>query len=470
MKKTISFFLGLTFFLTTGTPIYAHAFGQSYNLPLPSWLYVYGGGATIIISFLLIGLFTNKSNKHSKYPTKQLTNIRIITVLTSVPAIRIYRIVSVGLLCLMILASFLGIQDTSSNFATVFFWIIFLLGALYSTAILGNYWQRVTPLRLLAQAFTKNRDIRQYPKNLAYLPAFVFFFMVIALEFLSADIGITPDIFGLLVIGYITFTIIGATMYGIDQWFFHNEVFSVLFRLLSTLSIFEKRNNKLYLRPPFVGLFTEVVDHWSLLLFILFMLSSTAFDGFRNTYSWVKLDLIAAHAYNFLGTQGFVFFELLFLLLSPFIFGTFYLVAIRLIKTLVRTKYSIMQLALAFGPSLIPIALAYNVAHYYTLLLVQGQTIIPLAADPFAQGWNLFNGRAYVPNIGIVGANFIWHSQVSIIVIGHIVAVFVAHVKAQELFGSSKKALISQVPMLIVMVFYTIFGLWLLSQPLVVGA
>jgi hypothetical protein len=124
-----------------------------------------------------------------------------------------------------------------------------------------------------------------------------------------------------------------------------------------------------------------------------------------------------------------------------------------------------MDLGLKFAYTLIPIAVVYNAAHYYTLLLTSGPQIIPLLSDPFGFGWNIFGTPSVNINV-IPAADLIWHTQVLLILIGHIAGVFLAHIIAVNVFKSSKHALISQIPMLILMVFYTVIGLWILSQPI----
>ena len=198
------------------------------------------------------------------------------------------------------------------------------------------------------------------------------------------------------------------------------------------------------------------------------MLSSTAFDGARGTTTWKKIDYLITQIVQSNGVYQIS--QVVLLALSPLFFLALYLYAIVFIKTFVKSNYSFWQLALKFAFSLIPIALAYNVAHYYTLLLIQGQSIIPIVSDPFGFGWNLFNTASYKPNIGLISASFIWHSQVASIIIGHIAAVYIAHVIALKAFPSHKKAIASQIPMLILMIIYTITGLWILSQPLTIGA
>ena len=120
---------------------------------------------------------------------------------------------------------------------------------------------------------------------------------------------------------------------------------------------------------------------------------------------------------------------------------------------------------LEFAPTLLPIAAAYHIAHYYTLLVIQGQDIVHLISDPFGFGWNIFGTANFKPNIALIDTKFIWNSQVIIIVLGHIIAVYLAHIRSIQLFKSDRKAILSQIPMLILMVFYTVVGLWILSLP-----
>ncbi len=117
--------------------------------------------------------------------------------------------------------------------------------------------------------------------------------------------------------------------------------------------------------------------------------------------------------------------------------------------------------------SLVPIAIAYQVAHYYTYLLIQGQAVIGHLSDPFGWGWNVFGTAGYEIKPGIVDAAFVWYSQVALIVAGHVVAVYLAHLISLRFFGSPGKALRSQFPMLALMILYTISSLWILSQPIV---
>jgi hypothetical protein len=115
----------------------------------------------------------------------------------------------------------------------------------------------------------------------------------------------------------------------------------------------------------------------------------------------------------------------------------------------------------------VPITIAYQVAHYYTLFLVQGQRIVHLISDPFGWGWNLFGTAGYGLNAVIIQADAVWYSQVALIVAGHVVAISLAHLIALRLLQDPRLTIRSQYPMLALMLLYTVFSLWILSQPVV---
>ena len=121
----------------------------------------------------------------------------------------------------------------------------------------------------------------------------------------------------------------------------------------------------------------------------------------------------------------------------------------------------------SFVFSLVPIALAYNLSHYLSFILITGQQIIPLASDPLGTGLNLFGTAEYIPNIGIIDARFAWIASVVSLVVGHIISVYIAHIIALRRTRNHVQAVKSQYPMLVLMVFYTAISLWIIAQPLV---
>jgi hypothetical protein len=127
----------------------------------------------------------------------------------------------------------------------------------------------------------------------------------------------------------------------------------------------------------------------------------------------------------------------------------------------------VRSIALQFAPSLVPIAIGYHVAHYFSYLLIQGQWIITAASDPFGLGWDLFHTRSYEPDIAVLGAATVWWVAVLAIVAGHVAAILISHLMALRLFQTPRLALTSQYPMLVLMISYTMLSLWMLAQPIV---
>jgi hypothetical protein len=116
-----------------------------------------------------------------------------------------------------------------------------------------------------------------------------------------------------------------------------------------------------------------------------------------------------------------------------------------------------------FVLTLVPIAIGYHLAHYFSYLIIQGQMIIPLASDPFGFGWDLFGTRGDRIDIDAVDMRLVWLVAVTGIVLGHAAAVFLAHGAA---LGASMR-LVAQMPLVILMIAYTVSSLWILSQPIV---
>lgn len=451
---------------------HAHAFGQQYTLPVPFWLYAYGGGSAVILSFLLIGYFIQSAQKHAFYPRFDISQTLLMHLLTHDTTKSFAKGISLTLFFLTIVSGLFGTLIPTENFNMTFFWIIVLLGLTYTTAVFGNLYAVLNPWRTLVvlweKIFGEMKQRFSYPKSLGYYPAFFVYIVFIWFEIIGIT---TPLSLSHLLLLYTAFTFAGVFLFGKTPWLGHGEFFSVFFGLISHISILEYEKKRWYLRPPFVGLLKQTAKHVSLLFFIMFMLSSTAFDGFgetkvwRNTYFTLAQPLLQTnfgdHIPQILSTIG--------LFLAFMLFSGLYLLFIFLMKITIKTKNSVYKLALAFAYSLVPIGLVYNIAHYYTLLAIQGQFIIRLVSDPFGTGLNLLGTSNFIPNIGLINTNTIWHSQVFFILLGHIAAIYLAHLIAVKTLASRRDALISQLPMLFLMVVYTVAGLWILSQPLTSG-
>ncbi|MEH6466246.1 MAG: hypothetical protein V7722_01340, partial [Porticoccus sp.] len=289
-----------------------------------------------------------------------------------------------------------------------------------------------------------------------------------------------PAAMASLVLVYTLLTWLGMVVFGRVQWLQSGEAFTRVFELFSRFSITEKdqKNQQWYLRPYGLGLLVESPVSMSLVMFVVFMLSVVTFDGFMATPLWAELVEWAIYSESLRSTlvmlqpvfgDAIAVISTLGLLAFPLLFSGIFLLCCALMRLLAGPINSpdMSDMAGYFVMTLIPIALAYHLAHYLSFLLIVGQYMIPLVSDPFGYGWDLFGTKHYFVDIGIVNARFIWITSVIVIVVGHIIAVFLSHVMAQRVFESQRQVVMSQIPMLVLMVGYTMVSLWILAQPIV---
>jgi hypothetical protein len=482
------------------SPAFAHGLGRSYDLPLPVWLYLYGAAAAVLISFVPISLLTDKRHALRGYPRFDLLRIKPLQVLLSArPVLMGLRIFSVALFVLVILTGFFGKQSSSANFAPTFVWITWWVGLSFFTAFIGNIWPLINPWKItfewadrLARRLGVKGGIQlgvfYYPTRWGVWPALVFY---------AAAIGIEVDFTGSAVPMYVAYFVVvysfitwwGMLIFGKDTWLRHGEAFSVFYSLLGRFAPTEVRvktaqpckgcsgtcgridggcvncyecfanappeERELNLRPPAIGLTRPDPVSPSGLVFVIFVLASVTYDGLVVTPPWARVEYL-------LGVP-----RTLGLLVVPLLFLSAYLSFVKLSQLFGGGGPRFREVALAYVYSLVPIAVAYEVAHYYTFFLVQGQRIATLISDPFGWNWNLFGTAGYGLNMVIIQADLVWYSQVALIVGGHVVAVYLAHLVALRLLKDRRKALLSQLPMLMLMVLYTVSSLWILSQPVI---
>ena len=466
--------------LIAGGSADAHSLGVIYNLPIPFWMYAFAASAALALSFVMVGFFVTVQGAER--------NFRSIETSIAVPraAWIFLRCLSVFLLLLTMLTGLLGTPNPFTNFSLTFFWIGFVVGFAYLTAVVGDVYAFTNPWRVLCDwiegflpATFAGRF--QYPAWLAYYPALALYMGFIWLELFGHT---TPRTLALTLLGYSVLNLVAAASFGRDAWFRYGEFFAVFFRLLGKISPIAYAFHHspswkitVRLRQPFVGLIEESADHPSVLLFVLFMLSSTAFDGVHETLPWVQvfwkniypiLAWLIARPYLFF-VELYYDWQWAMLWLSPFVYLAIYLFFIGLMKLITGTDRSLRELALYFVYSLIPIAFVYNITHYYTLLFTDAPRLLPLISDPFGVGWDLFGTAKVEQQTITLLADGVWHTQVGLILFGHIVGVYLAHAQAVRIFAESRKALWSQFPMLILMVALTTAGLWILSLPIAAG-
>ena len=497
-------------FIVASRPVLAHGFGERYDLPVPLNFFLVGAAATVAFSFVVIGYFVGRSKESSNYPKYNLLSNQLIRrLITNRFVIQLIKSISVTLFLITLATAFLGDNEPTNNFSPTFVWIIWWVGIAYITAFFGNIWLVINPWKIIFSLVdskinksTIGRDgwLFQYPKYLDVWPGIIIFFAFIWIENIYSG-GAIPNKLGVLILSYSIITWTGMFLFGKHAWLKHGEAFSILFGLLSRLSpseigvldtnactncyqgcyphnlqcvdcleCFENsdRSDRLVnIRPYAIGLSRPENISIGSMIFVLLTLASVTFDGLTATSLWLDFQNAIHPIADILGIASSAGIGTFGLLMLPILFLGIYIVFSFLMSAFSGGYLSTYKTTTLFVYSLIPIAFAYHLSHYQSYLVIQGQHIIPLISDPFGYGWDIFGTQTFRVDISIINAKFVWISSVIAIVIGHIMSVYVAHLISLREIPDRSKALQSQYPMLLLMIFYTAISLWIIAQPIV---
>jgi hypothetical protein len=441
----------------------AHGIGTIEDLPVPAWLFYYGAALVLVASFVALGVLWTKP-KLEQVRERPLPGA-LQRVLLS-PALRaLLGTVSFGLLVLVVATGLVGKESSLLNLAPNFVYVAFWLGVPLLSVLLGNVWPVLNPWRAAADAaawlaqragFAWQPPLA-YPDRAGYWPSALLLFAFVALELAYPN----PDrpravAVATLVYSWLTWT--GAASFGRRAWFENGDGFTPYFGLfarIAPLGVREREGrSELIARPPVAALAERDARPGTTAL-IAVVLGSVAFDGLSRTNWWEDVLHARAEATDFVLNLGGLAVAVSFVALT-------YLAAVELAGVLARAR---RELRTAFLGSLVPIAFAYLVAHYFSLFVLQGQFVIQLLSDPFGFGWNLVGTKDFRPDLTLLAPRTIWYVQVGALVVGHVLGLVLAHDRALRLFRSRRSALRAQYAMLGLMVLYTVGGMWILSRP-----
>ncbi len=482
--------------IVTAAPLEAHGFGQRYDLPLPLPLYLWSAGLAVALSFAIAAVFLRRTSANTARPSAILLSQKAVETGAWRIVQELVAIIGVAIFVLIIAAGLTGNQSPLRNIAPATVWIVWWVGMAFICALLGNIWPLLNPFDTLARWFGPARQSLEndrFPDSakadaLGAWPA-VFLFAVFAWFELVASNSESPFDLALAALAYGVVTWAGMAIVGRRAWLASGEAFSVVFAIFGRFAPLSGPG--LQIRPYAAGLVVARPLHPSRMVFVLLMLATVSYDGIMETPLWnniedsvFRMQGLAPVLFTLRDWTGDVpaVIRTLGLVVLPALFVLVYLTFIWAMRALTHgvapvndarapvaawRAYTVRELGGLFVLSLVPIAIAYHLAHYLSYLLIAGQMIIPLASDPFGAGWNLFGTARYRIDISVINARDVWYTAVVAIVIGHIIAVYLAHVIALKLYRDRWLSLISQIPIVILMIGYTMVSLWILAQPIV---
>lgn len=373
----------------------------------------------------------------------------------------------------LVIAGFIGSRDPLSNPLPLTVWTLLWVGLTLLQGVLGNIWRLINPWYGPWRLMRRQSAVETEPSVLR-LPAWV---------------GIWPAVGALLVFAwfeliypapddparlawaagsYWLFSFVMMLLFGFEEWSRRGEFLSVFLRMMGNFGIVQgDRDEAVFLRLPGSKLAETRPLDVSGTIFLLFALASVSFDGFSKTFFWFWLN--GLNPLEFPGRTALMHVNSIGLVGACLVLAGLFFACVVLGEWLSGRRATILLAAGTLVWSIVPIALAYHFSHYLTLLLVNGQYAAVALSDPFSLGWDLF-GTAQMPVMAGIAAGsdaawVIWNAQAAAIVGGHVLAVLVAHLLAYRLYGVGWSATRGQLPLTLLMIAYTVFGLWLLATP-----
>ncbi len=377
----------------------------------------------------------------------------------------------VALFLLVWTAAAFGSERAILNPAPTFIYVVFWVGMTVAVVLLGNVWASVDPWRAIGDGVARCADRlgyrhppRPYPARFGVWPAFALLLGFATLELVYQDPA-DPRILADAIVVYSAVTWTGMIVFGREAWGRNGDGFALFFELLSRVALFGSRERggrrEVILRRPMSAL-TFVDRRSGTVAFVALMLGSVAFDGFSRSSWWQDRIYSIRERITSVEQADLVVMAVNFGLLlgTVAIVATAYTLAVRWAQRIAGPD---VDLTGVFLGSLIPIAFVYALAHYVTYLLVQAQYAVVQLSDPYARGWDLIGTADFTPKLDVLTPNQTWYTQVAALVIGHVVALVVAHDRAVALVSPARRAVRTQYAMLTLMVLYTVGGMWLLS-------
>ncbi|MFG2001496.1 hypothetical protein ACGFNU_20330 [Spirillospora sp. NPDC048911] len=429
--------------------VLAHGLGGRTDLPLDAVAAIAGGGAAVAASFLALTVAWRRPRLRPD--GGRPLPARLARVLDSPALTWAGRAAALAATLFVVVVALAGPGGDAANLAPWALYVTFWVGLVPASVLLGPVWRRVNPLRTLHAGLCRITRAdpagrRPPPKRLGYRPAAAWLTGFVWLE-LVAPHRSDPRLVGALIIGYAVVNLALARVYGRD-WFTRGDGFEAYSSLLARMCPIGRRGDgTLVLRTPLTGL-TRLTGEPGLVAAACVLIGSTGFDGVTRTTYWrdnVDPGSVVAGTLGLAGAIGLV--------------TALYVAALR--AGAVLTGDDPAELPGRFAATLLPIALGYTLAHYFSFFVLEGQMTVILASDPFGTGLNLLGSTGHRVDYDLAGPTLTAQVQVNAIVLGHIAATVAAHDLALRI-GPPGRSGRGQVPIAVVMVALTCAGLFAL--------
>jgi hypothetical protein len=427
----------------------AHGVGSRTDLPIPLGLALYGAGGAILLSFVVLLLFWRTPRLGGSSSGRPVAG-GLQRLADSGAVRRGLQACALAAAVLVTVVAIAGPPETDRNLAPWALYVTFWVGLVPASLVLGPIWRVANPLRLLhrgLRAVLPRAPVAARLPALGLWPAAGTLLVFVWLELVSPGRA-DPTTVAVFLIGYAVVQLALASWFG-EQWFAHGDGFEVYSALIARLSPWGRRDDgRLVLRNPLANAITAPSPP-GLTAVVVVLLGSTAFDGLSRTVFWQSGPGAANDTFS--GTLG--------LLVMIALVGGMYVLGARLSGRLAGQPEAIQPRR--YAGTVVPIALGYTVAHYFSLLALDGQATWILVSNPFGlAGVDLFGTYGNRVDLTAVSTDVIALVQVGAVVVGHVLGVTLAHERA--LLSARRARASDQLPLVVVMVLFTVGGLGLL--------
>ena len=455
---------------------FAHALAARQDLPIPAWLFAWGASIVLIVSFFALSV-TWRAPRFEEGNWRPL-GAGLSRALLGPPTQVLCAAIGVFLLGLAVYAGLRGTEAPDRNFALTFLYVTAWLGFPLFSVVLGDVFRPFNPWRAVGRAVGAGFAALagqppahlRYPERLGRWPAAIGLIAFVWLEVVygasgGVAVGLSPHTAAVAALLYSAYTLTMMALFGTERWCRTGEVFSVYFGMFGRLGCFGVKDGRLGVRRPF-----SAATRWATVpgsaAVVIASIATTSFDGAQEGAFKGAIESVFNRLVDWgLGlTAALRLADTIFILLTFAGVALVYLIGVRGMSS-VPGAPSLRKLREGFAHTLIPIAFAYLVAHYFSLFVFQEQAQFTyLLSDPLGTGTtDLFGTASGGIDFQLLSANAIWYVQVGALVVGHVTALTLAHDRATAYWGDYRQAARSQYWMLAVMVAFTCFGLYLLS-------
>lgn len=438
----------------------AHASEQGFVLLLPTEVYSVAGAATVAATALVLAFLPPDWLERLFIPASLWRwRGRTARALVSAAAFAVFA--------LMLWAGVAGPRDPLANPLPLTVWTLWWIGFTALVGLFGNLWAWANPWNA-PLALLRGLGLRgswHLPRRVApwmAVAGFLGFAGFLLADPAPADPARLAGVAGL----YWLAALIGALAFG-PRFLMRAEAFTVFFRAYGRLGLFGARRGRATIGPNGWQVLRTVPPSFGLAVFMIVLLGTGSFDGLNETFWW--LAALGINPLEFPGRSAVIGPNLAGLLAANLALVAVFALVVRAGLALAGGGIAWSDGFRRFAPAILPIALGYHIAHYFTGFLVDGQYALVAASDPLGRGWDLLGLGTFYVTTGFFNTpgtvKAIWLTQAGAVVGGHVLSVVLAHALAMQTYGERRQALLSQLPLAVFMVLYTLFGLWLLAAP-----